>query len=658
MFKELFAGIRENLGPIIYKVFSGMSEDPKLTKQRAEYAKMTPEQQAEAVKKNPKLAEAIRTPKMEELPDLFGPITEGLKQLTSYVPALSDLALYFGIGAAGTIVTGVGLSVGIAALAGSLSGLAAPALALGAAIGMTGAGLGAAFYGLSKVIDSVSDSFTKIKDFFIGMSSLDPNKMKSIGDSIGPIAEHLGSLGTGAIYNLIGGNSLDNLIVSLTKLNQIDLSNFVSLEPLNNFITNIEKISSGNVTANFISTINSMSESLKSGFQGFSVESINKTFTELNEALTLGLQNLNINLINKTFTELNEALTLGLQNLTDTDIAVNLKAVFQDITKAFDSLNGGTDLNALNKIKVAFGDANELLMLLKNISQLDVSKKLNVLFADLSESLTLGLQNLTDTDIVTNLKATFTEITGSITTGMSSIEKINVPNDVLISLTTFFNSINSLSETNVGRELPTTLTSLSDSVKGFVDTRVSEQLKESLKTIQLSINEFKIDNDQSLISVTKFVDTIKTIGNDNIGQNLTSSIESIQTSFKTLNIDTTNVDNAVSAINKFKAAFNQPLQSQTEGVDKFSKSIETLTSSLESLENQLKNSPMFNSAEAANILNNRTSTNVSPVVGGISPEEYQRQLNMKVDELITHIKEMKQNTKDTVDTLSGRRRAI
>ena len=67
---------------------------------------------------------------------------------------------------------------------------------------------------------------------------------------------------------------------------------------------------------------------------------------------------------------------------------------------------------------------------------------------------------------------------------------------------------------------------------------------------------------------------------------------------------------------------------------------------------------MFNSAEAANILNNRTSTNVSPVVGGISPEEYQRQLNMKVDELITHIKEMKQNTKDTVDTLSGRRRAI
>ena len=94
-------------------------------------------------------------------------------------------------------------------------------------------------------------------------------------------------------------------------------------------------------------------------------------------------------------------------------------------------------------------------------------------------------------------------------------------------------------------------------------------------------------------------------------------------------------------------------------LNNYIKSIDKLTESLVKLQDQLKDMPKTTQASAAETVNNTPKVLASGGdIAGNSQDDLQKQLNSKVDDLITHIVEMKQNTKDTADSVSGRRRVV
>lgn len=140
-----------------------------------------------------------------------------------------------------------------------------------------------------------------------------------------------------------------------------------------------------------------------------------------------------------------------------------------------------------------------------------------------------------------------------------------------------------------------------------------------------------------------------------------SSLEKFHVIKDLENIDAQKIENTVSAMGKIKTSFGEGFQTQTKDVDNFTKSVNNLVDTLKKLEDQMKrNNNLTNQRETTGettALNGREAT-ATQMQSINDTTEVQKQLNSKIDELITHIKEMKQNTKDTADSLSGRKSAL
>lgn len=165
-----------------------------------------------------------------------------------------------------------------------------------------------------------------------------------------------------------------------------------------------------------------------------------------------------------------------------------------------------------------------------------------------------------------------------------------------------------------------------------------------------------VSNIDGMIDVIKRFEVIDSSQLMSIG----SGIEKLKAIKDLESIDLAKIDNTVSAMGKIKTVFGEGFQSQANEVNNFTKSIDNLVDSMKKLEDQMKrNSNTTNSTvptDTKDLVNQKTKpTDMSSI---INPEELQKQLNTKVDELIAHIKEMKQNTKDTADSLSGRKSAL
>ena len=332
-FGELFKGVKDNLLPVVAKIFTSMKEDPKLTAEREALKNMSPEQREQAIARNPRLAEAVRTPgagELSDFPNIFGPLVDGIKNLVSYVPSLTEFATFFGIAAGGSYVAGLGLAAGItevglalsgvavelggglaaglAALTPALAGIAVPALAVGAAIGMGAGGLGFAFKGLAAIIDAVSNTFKTIKDFFVGMESVDSKKLASVGEAIKPLADGVSTLAGAGFQTLLSGNGLELFATSLEKFNLIDPNKIQAIGPaLKALYDGVSQFNQGGV-------LESISGAFSSFFTGGSIVTISETLGKLSN-LKIDSNNTNI-LVSfmDTLSKLSDMNTQNLQN--------------------------------------------------------------------------------------------------------------------------------------------------------------------------------------------------------------------------------------------------------------------------------------------------------------------------------------------------------
>lgn len=142
-------------------------------------------------------------------------------------------------------------------------------------------------------------------------------------------------------------------------------------------------------------------------------------------------------------------------------------------------------------------------------------------------------------------------------------------------------------------------------------------------------------------------------------QEISGSFQSASNGVEALTTSLSNLQNISGGIDRVKTVIGDNLLNDVKNVDSFTKSINNLVASLTKLEQQLKNNSTL-TAKASVTSDNSGNTRVvsADTISGNSPDDIQKQLNIQVTELITHIVEMKQNTKDTADALSGRRSAI
>jgi len=301
LFKDLFSEIGRLVGPIVNDFVGNLfGETPEQKKLKADYAIATPEDKLKMEKEYPELKESTTV-------GFLGNAIDGLKTLISYVPSLTEFATFFGIAAGGTYVAGLGLAVGISEVGLALSGLAVelggglaagltaltpalaaiavPALAVGAAIGMGAGGLGFAFKGLAAIIDAVSNTFTRIKDFFVGMEGIDSKKLASVGDAVKPLAEGVAKLTSAGFQTLISGGGLEMFADSIQKFSVVDASKIQSIGPA------LKALYDGVSSFNQGSILDNVGGAVKTFFTGGTLDQLSNVVTKLN-GITLDTTNI------------------------------------------------------------------------------------------------------------------------------------------------------------------------------------------------------------------------------------------------------------------------------------------------------------------------------------------------------------------------------
>jgi hypothetical protein len=265
LFSDLFKYVGKVITPALKDVVVSMFGTPEEQEKRKAFNSATADEKAKMAQADPSLVD-------NNLGKLLGNLKE---QLTSLLPSFSELAVYLGIGAGGTLLAGMGISAALTALGLSLDGVAVPALALGAAIGMGGLGLGAAFYGLSKIIDAVSNSFTRIKDFFIGMEKIDSTKLSSVGNAIGPLADGVASLTSSGFQTLISGDGLNTFAVALQRFDTVNPEKISAIGPaLKSLYDGYSVFTNASIIEGFTGAVSSM-------FSGGAIDSIASSITKL-----------------------------------------------------------------------------------------------------------------------------------------------------------------------------------------------------------------------------------------------------------------------------------------------------------------------------------------------------------------------------------------
>ena len=370
-FGELFTGVKNNLIPVTMKIFQRMGEDPKLTAEREALKNMSPEEREQAIARNPRLAEELRTPQageLPEMPDLFGPMVDGLKSLVSYIPSLTEFATFFGIAGGGSYVAGLGLAAGITEVGLALSGLAVelggglaaglaaltpalaaisvPALAVGAAIGMGAGGLGFAFKGISSIIDAVSNSFTRIKDFFVGMEAVDSNKLASVGQSIKPLAEGVSTLASAGFATLLSGGGLVMFADSMQKFSNLDPEKIQSVGPaLKALYEGVSVFRQGGI-------LESISGAFSSFFTGGSIVAITETVSKLN---SLKIDSNNTTVLVSFMDALSNISNINTQSLQTSLTSIkNILDTFQIDQTNVEKIT--SSVSAIGNLKTAIGD--------------------------------------------------------------------------------------------------------------------------------------------------------------------------------------------------------------------------------------------------------------------------------------------------------------
>ncbi len=159
--------------------------------------------------------------------------------------------------------------------------------------------------------------------------------------------------------------------------------------------------------------------------------------------------------------------------------------------------------------------------------------------------------------------------------------------------------------------------------------------------------------DNILASLTKFasIDYSKLAASERIP----TAISSLQESINNLSIDQGKLDTLASVSNTVKTAFGNDLISSTSNVNTLTSSVDKLIDSLSKLEEQVKKTPKLGDAVTGEVV---TAPQTAPGAPIINTDDPQKQLNMKVDQMIEILTQMRDNTKDTADSLHGRRNAL
>jgi len=294
LFKDLFKGIKDNVFPsakaLLYGLFGKTpGEGPPTAQSKGLPAPGSPDETSQQ-----KFLREQGVPAQQTNTDLgfdFGPLTDGLKAITDYIPSLTQFASYFGVAGGGAYVAGMGLAAGITKVGSAITkvligGLyelgpalasltvASEAIPVILSLGGAAAGLGYAFNGISNIIDAVFNSFAKVKDFFTSMQDLDREKLRGVGEAMMPITSQLTEIGKGAIYNLIGGGGLTNLADSLQKMGGIDYSKLDGAGPsLKSLHDGLALFTQGGVLDNW-------GESISSWFGGGKIDNIFSSLTK------------------------------------------------------------------------------------------------------------------------------------------------------------------------------------------------------------------------------------------------------------------------------------------------------------------------------------------------------------------------------------------
>ena len=375
LFKELFSGIKDSIYPAAKSLLSSLwnnATTPAKDGNKGQSKALMPGAPDETSQQ--KFLRDQGIPAQQTNTDLgfdFGPLTDGLKTITQYIPSLKEFGLFFGIAGGGSYVAGLGLAAGItkvgtaitSVLIGGLYELgpalaslttASPAipvlLSLGAGVGA----LGYAFNGIANIIDSIFNSFAKVKDFFTSMQDLDKEKLRGVGEAMMPITSQLAEIGKGAIYNLIGGGGLTNLADSLTKMGTIDYSKLDGAGPsLKSLHDGLALFTQGGVLDN-------LGESISSYFGGGKIDNI---FSSLTKFASIDFSKLAAS--EKIPTAIN-TLQQSINNLNiDQGKLDNLAGVSDKLKTSF----GGDLVNSTNNVNNFTTSVNKLIESLSNLEE-------------------------------------------------------------------------------------------------------------------------------------------------------------------------------------------------------------------------------------------------------------------------------------------------
>lgn len=192
------------------------------------------------------------------------------------------------------------------------------------------------------------------------------------------------------------------------------------------------------------------------------------------------------------------------------------------------------------------------------------------------------------------------------------------------------------------------LKSLHDGLSLFTEGSILDNWGESISSW---FGGGKIDN--ILISLTKFasIDFEKLAG----AQAIPGAVNALQQSINNLNIDQSKIDTLTSVSGKIKTAFDTNLTGSTNNVNNLTTSVDKLIESLSKLEDQMKKTPKLGEATAGGAPVVTPNNTGAPIINADDP---QKQLNMKVDQMIEILTQMKDHTKNTADSLNGRRGAL
>lgn len=420
--KDSFGGAIKIVTDGIGAVIGGLlGTTPEQQAQKDAYRQASPEEQAKMRQQNPALG-------MPDFGGIFDKMASGLKSLVAMVPTLGDLALFFGVVGGGTMVAGMGLAAGITAVATAMGGLAVPALAVGAAIGMGAGGLGYALNGVANIINSVSDGFSRLGEFFKSMGDADPAKMKNASDSIKGLASSMSDLAASGLVGLITGGTLSGLADTLTKFALIDYNRFstagTALGVLHDGLTKFTGGVIDSITG-FFSTDGGLDAVIKSltklndidlnRLQGVaalgkffeslkpfldpemvtklpnSLQMIKDSLDTFSQSITTSVNNLAGNTGLKNVIEAFEQLGSLSTSLSNANLSVGIKAVIDNLRQ----LNG-FDLQALDNSKI-----NALANSLKNLNSIDLGSLDGNKISSLSNTLqmfnTLDVTKITQT---------------------------------------------------------------------------------------------------------------------------------------------------------------------------------------------------------------------------------------------------------------------